>query len=276
MRAQRVDLMEELYFLKIGGSVITDLSKPYTAKMEEIRRVLSEIKEAKAKKGFEIIIGHGSGSFAHLPAKEYNVPAGIINEKSRKGATLTYLAAKELNNIFVKEAIDLGIDVFPFSPSSFGIAEESMLSNGIVEHIKTTIERGFIPVTYGDVVIDKKKGVAIASTEEVFRFLAIKMKPSKVFLATDVDGVFDKDPEKNSDARLVNVVDASNINEIIKSTDSSSKRIDVTGGMRNKVMRLYDISKNTGAMCYIFNGTKEGNIRKMLIGELERYTLVKA
>ncbi|MGC8680201.1 MAG: isopentenyl phosphate kinase [Candidatus Micrarchaeia archaeon] len=268
--------MKELYFLKIGGSIITDLSKPYTAKTEVMRRIINEIKEAKNKEGFDIILGHGSGSFAHIPAKEYNVSAGLINENSKKGSTLTYLAAKELNNIILKEAINLGIDMFPFSPSSFGVAEDSILNEGFVSNIKTALERGFIPITYGDVVIDKKKGVAIVSTEMVFRFLAIHMKPKKVFLATDVDGVFDKDPEKNSDAKLVKVIDKSNINKMMETANSSSKRIDVTGGMKNKVQYLYEISEKTGAECYIFNGTKENAIKDMLSGRLDKYTFVKA
>ena len=63
----------QTYFIKLGGSVITNTEKPYTAKIGTIRRVLNEIKEAKRDKDFNLIIGHGGGSFPHIPAHKYKV-----------------------------------------------------------------------------------------------------------------------------------------------------------------------------------------------------------
>ncbi|MGC8710495.1 MAG: isopentenyl phosphate kinase [Candidatus Micrarchaeia archaeon] len=268
--------MNSLYLLKFGGSMITDLSKPNTPKQDAIRRVLKEVDNARKEGNFNIILGHGSGSFAHIPAKQYSVNEGIINKDSRKGAALTYLSAKELNNIVINTALDLGIDAFPFSPSSFGLAEEGKIIDGTVAPIETAMEKGFLPIVYGDVSIDKRKGVSIASTEEVFRFIASKMMPKKVFLATDVTGVYDRDPKEHDDARLIKVVDKGNIMDILQNTGSSKGRVDVTGGMRGKLSNLYYICKETGAEGYIFNALDEGVIKDILLGRYKGdYTIVK-
>jgi isopentenyl phosphate kinase len=160
----------------------------------------------------------------------------------------------------------LTIDAFPFSPSSFGLAENARIKEGIVSHLVVALEMGFIPVVYGDVAIDSKMGVSILSTEEVFKFVAERMKPSKVFIATDVDGVYDKDPKEFKDAKLIKVVDRNNIDDVLINTGSSAKRIDVTGGMKGKLSNLYEICKKTGATGYIFNAKKELAIKDMLLG----------
>lgn len=178
--------MKELYLLKIGGSVITDLAKPNTALVPKIKELLSEIRDAKASGAFDIIIGHDSGSFGHVVAKQYRTNEGFVNEQSRFWAALTHLAAKELNHIFIREGLDLGISVYPFSPGHFSLADNGKLQEGFAEQLRLAIENGFIPVVHRDVVMDKELGVSIASTEEVLRFVSQKLEPSKVFFATDV------------------------------------------------------------------------------------------
>ncbi len=76
--------MNEIVFIKLGGSVITK-PEPYTADYDVIKSVLTEIKEIKEKRHINILIGHGGGSFPHIPAHEYRVSEGIINEKSLYG-----------------------------------------------------------------------------------------------------------------------------------------------------------------------------------------------
>ncbi|MFN8459248.1 MAG: hypothetical protein U0401_32125 [Anaerolineae bacterium] len=57
--------MTELVLLKLGGSVITDKTKPFTARMDVIERLAQEINHALTDRGgdLQLIIGHGAGSF---------------------------------------------------------------------------------------------------------------------------------------------------------------------------------------------------------------------
>ncbi len=259
--------MKELYMIKIGGGSITDQAKPRTAKRGVISRLLKEIYDAKNEKGFDIIIGHGAGSFGHVTAKEYRVNEGLITRDSLRGASLTKAVANELNSIVVDEALKLGMPAFPFSAASFGLAHGKRLSSGFVEQIKAALASGFIPIVYGDVVMDSKQGVSIASTEEVLRFISTFLQPRKVVLATDVDGIYDKDPNKYGDAKLVTLVDNSNVEQIISSAGGAGK-VDVTGGMKTKISTLYEIVKNSGNCTgYIANAQKPGIIGHILSGD---------
>lgn len=72
-----------MVFIKFGGSVITDTKRPQTAKIEEIRRLLRETFEAKDIKNFDLVIGHGSGSFGHAASIRYRInEKGLTNNES--------------------------------------------------------------------------------------------------------------------------------------------------------------------------------------------------
>ncbi|MDE1833225.1 MAG: isopentenyl phosphate kinase family protein [Candidatus Micrarchaeota archaeon] len=258
-------MVKELIFIKIGGSVITDVTKPNSAKEWEIRRLLKEIDDARIAKGFDVIIGHGSGSFAHVVGKTYRVNEGLINDRSKIGASLTHISAQKLNAILTDIGLDMGIPLFPFTASSFSISSGTRLEAGFTQGITEVMRHGFVPVVYGDVVIDRSQGVAIASTEEVFRLLSQSITPTKVVMGTDVDGIFDKDPNVYPDAKLLREVSGTNYAEASK-VAGDARKIDVSGGMQTKLSRLYEMVHRTGATGYIANASVPRVINKILSG----------
>ena len=268
-------MAKKLYMVKLGGGIISDISVASKPLVDEIRRVLSEIKAAKDEGGFDLIIGHGSGSFGHRPAHDYRVNEGLVGPESKKGSAITQQVAQELDRIIISEAINAGLEPFQFSPSSFVIADGGKPTEGITAHIRHAIDRGFVPVVYGDVVMDRKLGVSIASTEKVFGFLAGQMGVDMFVLATDVDGVFDKDPRTNPDAKLVRLIDGSNIDSILEHAETNKMKVDVTGGMRTKVMGMHEMVSIRGAEGIIINGKVPGRIRDALLGRDVPGTIVR-
>ena len=72
--------MSELVLLKLGGSVITDKSQPFTAREDTIRRLGREIRQAlEDQPNLRLVLGHGSGSFGHVVAQNYRTREGIID-----------------------------------------------------------------------------------------------------------------------------------------------------------------------------------------------------
>ncbi|MDE1810736.1 MAG: hypothetical protein KGH66_01710 [Candidatus Micrarchaeota archaeon] len=255
----------DLVFIKIGGSVITDVTKPSTAKNSEIKRLLKEMWEAKQAKDFDLIIGHGSGSFAHVVGKRYRVNEGLINEESKTGASRTHIAAQKLNLILNEIGLDMGIPLYSFTVSSFSMASAMKLTSGFSSSISTALSKGFIPTVYGDAVLDSAQGVAICSTEEVFRFLSESIRPTKIIMGTDVNGIYDMDPVLNKGAKLISSVDGTNIKKVT-SFAGEARKIDVSGGMHTKLSRLYDMVSKTGATGYIANASAPGTIKKLMAG----------
>jgi len=264
-----------LYMVKIGGSIITDTQKPSTARGDQIERLIAEIAAAKKERSFALILGHGGGSFGHMAAKKYRVNEGLINPDSIKGTIQVHTAMQQLNTLVIQAAEAAGLSPYPFIPSSFACSSSGRIEVGTAEGIKSALESGFTPVVYGDSMFDTKQGVSIVSTEEVFRFIATKIRPDKIILGADIDGTYDKNPNENSDARLVKQIDSSNISSVLEGS-GGAKKVDVTGGMKSKLTILYEMVKSTGAQGYIANAGKAGVIESILMGREVNCTTVRA
>ncbi|MEM0149948.1 MAG: isopentenyl phosphate kinase [Candidatus Micrarchaeaceae archaeon] len=262
-----------LYFVKIGGSIITDTSKPSTPKIQVIEQLVKEIKEGA--EGKSLVIGHGSGSFGHVAVHQYHLENGLEGNGSAYNAAMAHSITHELHYLLIKAMLKYNLPVLSFLPSASAYASNGKIINFNVEPIKKAIESGFVPLVGGDILIDREKGVHIASTEEVFSFLAAELKPSKVIVAGDIDGIFDSDPKLNPNAKLISKIDSTNIESALKGAGPSLK-IDVTGGARTKLEFLYNISKNYGSSCYAINGTVPGRLRDAIIGTDVVGTEIKA
>ncbi len=254
-----------LVFLKLGGSLITDKTKPYTAKIDIIERIAKEIKKAlKEKKDIKIIVGHGGGSFPHVSAKKYKTHKGFINEDSKYGFCVVQNDASKLNRIVVGTFLNEGLNVISIQPSAGALAEDGKIVRWDIKNIEMLLENDIIPIVYGDVCLDTKKGCCIISTEEIFRYLAEKLKPEKVILVGR-HIVYNKDPSKFEDAIPIKEINRDIIKEI-ESSLGESNGYDVTGGMLSKVKLALEIAKYCKEV-EIVSGLEEGNVKKSLLGE---------
>ncbi len=70
--------MSELILLKFGGSLITDKTHPYTPRLDILSELARQILAAKqSRPELALVLGHGSGSFGHVAAKEYKTREGV-------------------------------------------------------------------------------------------------------------------------------------------------------------------------------------------------------
>jgi isopentenyl phosphate kinase len=266
----------DLYLVKLGGSVITDIGKPNTPDTKTMNRVIKEIKSAVAKNpNIQVIVGHGSGSFAHIPAKKYRLNEGLTGKRSIKGAAITSAIAANLHRIVITNMIAGGLNPFSFPPSAGAVTKSGKIENWDISHIKDALGKGFVPVTCGDVTMDVDRGIAVVPTEEPLEYIASKMKPTKVIIAGDVDGVFTSNPKLYKDAALRPVITQKNIKEALKGATGSTK-IDVTGGMHDKLQRLWGISKKYNTECHIINAKVPNRLYSALVGEKVIGTRIKA
>jgi isopentenyl phosphate kinase len=254
--------MKNLVFVKLGGSLITDKSRPYTIREDVIKRICKEIHEAR--KGKPLLIGHGGGSFPHVSAKRYETHKGFINDKSWEGFVRVQDDAAKLNRIIVSSLIGAGEKAMSFKPSASCIARDDRIIEGYIKPIESALSEGLIPVPYGDVCLDLKKGFCIISTEEVFRFLAKKLKPERIIMAGKTDGVLD------SEGNVIKEIRKNNFENIKKSLTTSDGFADVTGGMVLKVEK----SLETGIETEIINGLKAGVLKRSFLGERGLGTII--
>jgi isopentenyl phosphate kinase len=254
-----------LIFMKLGGSLITEKSTPFTVNYNTLKRIAKEIKEViDSQSTLHLLIGHGGGSFPHPIAKSFRTSEGFIQDGSIRGFALCQHAASTLNRIIVDMLTDYGVNAVSIQPSACCIARDGEIAEFFIQPIRECISSGIIPVVFGDCVFDLVKGCTILSTEQIFTFLSSALHPSRVLIFGLVQGVYTSDPQKDENARFIPKIEIEESTSL-ESYLGHSYSVDVTGGMLTKVKDLIEIAKR-GIECEILSGAP-GNIKRALAGE---------
>ncbi|MCG3206842.1 MAG: Glutamate 5-kinase [Anaerolineae bacterium] len=262
--------MSELILLKLGGSVITDKTKPFTARMDVIDRLAVEIKHALDERAGELklIIGHGSGSFGHAVASQYQTHKGAVSAESWLGFAEVAAAAAELNNLVLKSLRAAGVPAIKFQPSASTRTRGEQLMYFETFPIKEVLSRGLVPVIYGDVSVDASQGMSIVSTEKLFDSLARELTPNRIVLVGQVDGVYTADPLSDPGAELIEDIDRTNWDEV-ETMLGGSHATDVTGGMFSKVREMYRLTLAMPPMqAMIMSAETPGHLEDVLKGKM--------
>ena len=155
--------MTSVVFVKLGGSLITDKTQPFTARAEVIARLAREVASSWDAHGGQLVIGHGSGSFGHVAAKR----SGLLDRTSGSVAeamSRTQQAACALHRRVTDALRDADVPVYSMSPSSAFVASDGEPVDVQAEPVQRALELGAVPVTYGDVVMDRDQGATVCAT----------------------------------------------------------------------------------------------------------------
>jgi isopentenyl phosphate kinase len=147
--------MNEFVFIKWGGSLITDKSSPLSAKRETIHLLSTEFAQLirqNPEKSF--ILGHGSGSFGHYVASQYQTREGVRSPEQWYGFLEVWKAVRLLNSLVIQELQHLNIPCMAFPPSVTFLAENGKPAKFFNEAMDLALKSGIIPVVFGDVVFD--------------------------------------------------------------------------------------------------------------------------
>ncbi|HEX7395166.1 MAG TPA: isopentenyl phosphate kinase [Anaerolineaceae bacterium] len=255
-----------LYFLKLGGSLITDKTVEQTAQKETLGRLAVEIADAlKIRTDLQLVIGHGSGSFGHTVASKYGTRQGVNSAEKWWGFVEVFRAARALNQIVLESLLDGELPVIAFPPSAGVISEDGLIQSWDVQPLETALAMGLIPLINGDVSFDTKRGGTILSTEDLFAYLAPKLIPQRILLAGIEAGVWQDYP---TCTQLLESITRSSYNNDSTSL-SGSAAVDVTGGMRQKVEIMLSIAGQVpGLESLIFSGNEPGLVYRALLGDL--------
>lgn len=254
---------ENLIFIKLGGSLITDKDQPDTARPRVIHSLMEALQTLReTRPELQILLGHGSGSFGHAAAKRHHTQDGVKTSADWLGFAEVAQKARELNELVTNMAISVGMPVIVHRPSALVLAQNHQIIRWDTAGIKTTLDKGGVPLIYGDAVIDTELGGTILSTEELFVYLAATFKPSAMLISGIEAGVYSDYPANSEIA--VNLSKHDNLHNLSLRGASAP---DVTGGMLAKVKLLQSACQaNPGMKAYIFSGMEPENFAKILAG----------
>jgi isopentenyl phosphate kinase len=257
--------MDHTYFLKLGGSLITNKDQTQTALLPQIDIIARQINNfIQVNPEVHLLVGHGSGSFGHVAASKYHTREGVKSPGQWQGFAEVWLAARELNQILIERFAQFGLPVISFPLSAGAVTKNGSATNWNIHPIEAALQHHLLPVVYGDVVLDETLGGTILSTEEQFAALVPVLKPAKILLAGREVGVWQDYPACTT---LIDTITPSTYPALSKNIIGSAST-DVTGGMVSKVESMLSlIQKHPQLQIQIFSGSNEEAIFNALSGE---------
>lgn len=254
-----------LVFLKLGGSLITDKEKPYTPRPAILADLGRQIAAACGENpDLRLVLGHGSGSFGHQAARQYGTRQGVAGPAAWRGFAEVWYQAAALNRLVVEALRAAGLAVVALAPVAAATARAGRLHAWDLTPLRAALDNGLLPVIYGDVAFDLRRGGTILSTEDLFAYLAQRLRPQRILLAGREAGVWADYPART---RLLAEITPRTLAAQAAGLGEAAGP-DVTGGMEGKVRQMMALVRQIpGLEVLIFSGEGGENVRKALSGE---------
>jgi isopentenyl phosphate kinase len=185
----------------------------------------------------------------------------------------TQRRAADLHHIVVAAMADAGARPFSFAPSSFLLASGGRIVEAFTKPIFEALERGLVPVVYGDVVLDRARGATIVPTEELFLIVAKAAARRRQTIARAVwlgetEGIL------GDDGRAIARFTAS---EALRAAGRvrGAAGVDVTGGVALR-LRAAGALARAGVPSSIVDGRRPGRLAAFVAGDAPGGTQVES
>ena len=228
--------------LKLSGESFADDETNFGIESSTLTRIADEIARA-SNDGIEIGVVVGGGNF-------FRGVSESAKNMAQANADYMGMLATVINAIALKDALDKkGINTRVQSAITMTSVAEPYIRLRAIRHL----EKGRV------VIFAAGTGNPYFTTDTAASLRAAEIEAQIVLKSTRVDGVYDKDPEKDSNAKFLNEL---SYKEVL---DKKLSVMDLTA---------ITLCEENSMPIRVFNGTIEENIYKVLKGE-EMGTFIK-
>lgn len=235
--------------IKIGSNVLSDENGAVNKKV--MHNIVDQVNDLIQMGKQVILVSSGAGICG----------VGAINKWSRRGdinykQALCAIGQVELMMAYKEYFGDYGIHVAQMLLTRDDFRDPHRILN-IRNAMFTLIDEGVVPVINENdsVSVDEIK---IGDNDTLAASTTSLWNADLLIILSDIDGVFDKDPKANEDAKLIELVEnAEKLVSEIKIGETSSFG---TGGIQSKIEAAAKVNK-FGIPMILFNGAKENIIR---------------
>lgn len=241
--------------VKVGSSTLThETGKINLRIMDKISMVLSEIKN----RGIDVVLVSSGAIAAGVSKLRLRERPKLIEEKQAAAS----VGQCELMFIYDKLFTQYNQTVSQLLLTR-DITEDESLQQNVINTFKTLLDYDVIPI------VNENDSVAVEEIvygdNDTLSAVAAKLvKADMLIILTDIDGLYDKNPMENKDAKLIPVVET--ITKEIEAVAGGTKSSVGTGGMETKISAA-KIAVNNGIDMVIINGKTPELIYNILDGE---------
>lgn len=247
--------------IKIGSSLLVEAGKARSAWLTSLASDIEDLK----KQGKEIIIV-SSGAVALGKSKLKTKSVKLKLEEKQAAAAIGQIALmSKYQNVFGK----LEINVAQILITGDDSADRNRYLN-TRNTINTLLKNGVVPIVNENDTIAVEE-IKIGDNDRLAARIAQIAVADLLILFSDIDGLYDKNPKTNKDAKFISVVE--NIDSKIEAMAGGVTSDVGTGGMITKI-KAAKMTFNLGCDCIIASGLKKNPIKQIIEGK--KFTLFKA
>lgn len=231
---EALELRWQRVLLKLSGEAFAG-GQGFGIDIPTVRRIASEVR-AVQELGGEIAVVVGGGNI---------IRGGVASEGGIERTTADHMGmlATVINCLALQDALEkMGCEVRTQTGLTMTAVAEPFIRRRAMRHL----EKGRV------VIFGAGTGNPYFTTDTAAALRAIEIRAHAILKASNVDGIYDKDPRKNPDARRY-------------------ARISHSEAFRNqlKIMDLtaFSLSMENGIPIVVFDLGREGNVRRVVVGE---------
>lgn len=241
--------------IKIGTSTLTYQNGALNLRrIELLTRAVSDFKNA----GHEVVMvssGAVGAGFARLNLPAY--PTSLADKQA-----CAAVGQGQLVKIY-----DSFFSVYGHTVAQILMTKDVVDDASRLEHIKNTfftlLNMGCVPVVNENDSVSCE-GIEFGGNDTLSAYVAIACEADLIINLSDIDGLYDKDPRKFADAKLIDRVEK--IDDKIRSFAGGAGTSRGTGGMIAKI-NAAEIANNNGIPMLIINGENPAVLYDILDGK---------
>jgi isopentenyl phosphate kinase len=267
---------DNLVILKLGGSFLTFKDKPFKARRRAIRSLALFLARRVIGSGVNLVLIHGGGSFGHYEALMDIRKHGHL---SYEGYPRIASSMITLNQIVLQELVKAGVPAVSLPPRAFCIYDcESNSHACSYDMVRAVIEKGLIPLLFGDVIVGKGTcNPSIISGDDIAVDIASIYRNTRIVFTMDVEGIYMPTREGGLGS-LIKEMDAREAHNLLMELERVGRLrgYDVTGGIIGKLRKsLLCIEKGFCSEVAFVSGEKKDSLYKAIFGFPGEYTVIK-
>ena len=247
--------------VKVGTSTLThDSGAANLYSIEKLVRVLADLQGY----GHEIIL---------VTSGAISVGTSKLNLSERPKELRMKQAAAAVGQCQLMHFYDKFFEEYNKKVAQILLTDEDVADPVRSEHLSGTfsalLEMGVIPIvnendSVSSAEIETGASKVLGDNDTLSAIVAKLCKADMLILLSDIDGLYDKDPHKNGDAKLIDVVEG--LDETIEGMAGGAGTKHGTGGMVTK-LNAAKIATEAGCDMIITNGTRPQDIYDIVEGK---------
>jgi len=251
----------EIIVIKIGSNLLADHAG--FVDLNNMRQIVEQI--ATIHKSGKNVIIVSSGAIACGKEKlGVNAILKTVAEKQAAASIGQSILMREYSRFFERK----GIVVSQVLLTSDAIKNQQKKKN-INNTLRTLLRMKIIPiVNENDTVVTDE--IKLGDNDFLSAHVSELIKAHRFIIASDVTGLFDKNPDKYKDAKLIKEISVSDKTFMNKADKSTSKH--GTGGMQTKLKAVVEYVKTTANDAFIISGRTKDSITKLVLKEINNGT----